>query len=127
MKQAHHGHGHHHHSEDAGASGQVPSATSGSAPTSSDLASQIISKVDANGDGSLSLDEITSGLGANTSSTASGSSAFSGAFAKLDANGDGALSASELSAALQALQQSLTAQFASTAASSIEAQAVTSV
>ena len=71
-----------------------------SAPSGSDLASQIISSLDQNGDGSLSLDEISKGL---SSASSNGTSTdYANAFAKLDTNGDGSLSADELTSALKA-------------------------
>jgi len=78
-------------------------------PTSADIASRIIGKVDTDGDGSLSADEIKAALlgSASTSnpSTAasSASDGFSKAMAKLDTDGDGKLSANELSTAIDGL------------------------
>ena len=66
-------------------------------PSAEDIAGKILSKVDTNGDGKLSLDEIKAALGGDsTSSTASND-----AFAKVDTNGDGAISADELTAAIK--------------------------
>ena len=85
-------------------------------PTSADVAKQLISNLDANGDGSLSLSEVQAALGGNpasaTASTASTSasdplSQLTQAFAKVDGNGDGQLSSDELAAVLdKALQSS---------------------
>jgi Ca2+-binding EF-hand superfamily protein len=88
-----HGGGHHHHHA-GGAS-------------STDLASQLISGADGNGDGVLSPDEVAQALGiaAPAASTASTpSDAFSQLFSQMDANGDGSLSASELTSAIDAFR-----------------------
>ena len=75
-------------------------------PTSAQVAKGLISTLDGNGDGSLSLSEITSALSQTTGSTAGGgTSGLSAAFAKIDANGDGTLSADELAAALDTAVQ----------------------
>src|SRR6185437_2787958 len=72
----------------------------------SDVANQMITQLDSNGDGQLSLSEIENALsGANgTTSGASGSdpsiNGLAAAFAQVDANGDGELSADELTNAL---------------------------
>jgi len=93
-----------------------------SAPPSADsVASGLISQLDSNSDGSLSLAEVTqamTGQGnstgtASTQATDSGavstqataSNAVASAFAKLDTNGDGQLSSSELAAAITSLNQ----------------------
>jgi Ca2+-binding EF-hand superfamily protein len=68
-------------------------------PSSSDVAAKLIGTADTNGDGALSLDEVGTALGQDTTS---GADALSQAFAKVDTNGDGQLSASELSTALDA-------------------------
>jgi Ca2+-binding EF-hand superfamily protein len=68
-------------------------------PSSSDVAAKLIGTADTNGDGALSLDEVGTALGQDTTS---GADALGQAFAKVDANGDGQLSASELSSALDA-------------------------
>ncbi|WP_293372560.1 EF-hand domain-containing protein [Phenylobacterium sp.] len=80
-------------------------------PTASSIASQIMSVADTNGDGSLSLSEIETAIGADSASgtnttsgsdTASGSNALTQAFNAIDTNGDGEISASELTDALSA-------------------------
>ncbi|HQN50286.1 MAG TPA: EF-hand domain-containing protein, partial [Phenylobacterium sp.] len=68
-----------------------------SPPSASDIASQLISDSDTDGDGVLSLDEIKSKL-SDTSDTDS----LQARFDDLDSDSDGALSASELSSALEA-------------------------
>jgi Ca2+-binding EF-hand superfamily protein len=68
-------------------------------PASSDIAQQVISAADADGDGSLSLDEVEKALGQDT---ASGADGLSQAFAQLDTNGDGKLSQDELASAIDA-------------------------
>ena len=83
-------HHHHHHAHQA--------QGGGSAPTSTDLASQILSADDTNGDGQLSLSEIENALGT------SASTGLTSAFNSLDTNGDGQLSASELSTGISAFQ-----------------------
>ena len=79
-------------------------------PTSSQVAQGLISTLDSNGDGSLSLSEITNALngsgGTSGSSQTSGtSSGLSAAFGKIDTNGDGQLSADELASALTTAAQ----------------------
>ncbi len=80
-------------------------------PSPADVAAKVIKAVDTNGDGSLSLSEVETALGLNSTSgsdTTSGASSNSGAdalspaFGKIDANGDGQISADELTNALQA-------------------------
>ncbi len=68
-------------------------------PTSSDIAAKVIGTADTNGDGALSLDEVESALGQDTTS---GADALGQAFAKVDANGDGSIDANELTTALDA-------------------------
>ena len=81
-------------------------------PSASDFASKLIGQVDANGDGSLSLDEIKStlekaGLTQTSKSTsASNSDPLAQAFGKLDSNGDGKLDSTELASALEAMMKS---------------------
>lgn len=101
-----------------GASGQFSSDTLSSLlsvqqedPTSSDIASKLISDADTDGDGALSLDEIKKALtgdeSAQTSSTPTASStddSLSKALSKLDTNGDGKLSSSELASALDSFK-----------------------
>jgi Ca2+-binding EF-hand superfamily protein len=82
-------------------------------PSAANVASQVMSAVDTNGDGSLSLSEIETALGADTSSGADASpiaSAISQAFSQIDTNGDGEISANELTNALQAQNQAQGAQ-----------------
>jgi hypothetical protein len=67
-------------------------------PSASDLASKLVSAADADGDGSLSLDEITQALSGKQKG---GASKTSDAFNSLDADSDGKLSAGELTAGLQ--------------------------
>jgi Ca2+-binding EF-hand superfamily protein len=76
-------------------------------PSSSDVAAKLIGTADTNGDGALSLDEVESALGQDTTS---GADALSQAFAKVDANGDGQLGADELSSALDAQNSASVAQ-----------------
>jgi len=93
-------------------------------PSVSDVANAVISSVDTNGDGEISLSEFENALGGGSSNTASTSSASSSAsssaastasaedtvlaagFAKLDTNGDGEISASELTTEIQKALQS---------------------
>jgi Ca2+-binding EF-hand superfamily protein len=72
-----------------------------SPPTASDLAQQMISQLDTDGDGSLSADEITKALGSTSQLS---SDQVASAVSQLDTNGDGKLSADELTAGLQAAQ-----------------------
>jgi Ca2+-binding EF-hand superfamily protein len=68
-------------------------------PSSADIAQQVISAADSDGDGSLSLDEVEKALGQDTTN---GDAGLSQAFAKLDTNGDGKLSQDELASAIDA-------------------------
>ncbi len=79
-------HHHHHHAHHA---------------SSADLAQQIFGQADANGDGALSADEISSALGQDATSA---STSLTQAIAKLDTNGDGSLSTAELTAAIDAFR-----------------------
>src|SRR5262249_42915295 len=87
-------HGHHH-------------GHGGAPPSASDAANSIISAFNTDGADGLSLDEVTSALGGQSSS-----SALSSTFASLDADGDGILSAQELSAAIQSQLQAAQAAYA---------------
>jgi hypothetical protein len=69
-------------------------------PTASDVASKILSNLDTDKDGSLSLDEATKALESKSGKTQDLSSPFS----KLDTNGDGKLTNQELTTALEAYQ-----------------------
>jgi Ca2+-binding EF-hand superfamily protein len=74
-------------------------------PTASSVAAKVIGAADTNGDGSLSLSEVETALGQDTTTGAeasSGANALSQAFSSVDANGDGQISADELTNALQA-------------------------
>jgi Ca2+-binding EF-hand superfamily protein len=77
-------------------------------PSPADVAQQVISAVDTNSDGELSLSEIENALGANGASSPTGATtslsadALSQAFSSIDTNGDGEISASELTNALAA-------------------------
>jgi Ca2+-binding EF-hand superfamily protein len=73
------------------------------------VASKVISAADTNGDGSLSLGEIETAIGADTTSSSS-ADALSQAFASIDTNGDGQVSADELTNALDAQNASKSAQ-----------------
>ena len=125
-------HGHHHHG--GGDRGAEPASAS-------DLASSIISATDTNGDGSISLDELTTaltnaqGAGATgtTSSTSAASTATSStsdlqqAFSALDKDGDGKLSAADLTSALQAFLSAQGNVSAQGLAANFSAQASTAV
>ncbi|HVY90426.1 MAG TPA: EF-hand domain-containing protein [Hyphomonadaceae bacterium] len=82
---AHHGH-HHHHAHGGG-----------KPPEASDVASSLLSSFDTDKDNGLSLSEITSALGKNSSED----DAFSQLFASLDQDGNGVLNADELTNAIQ--------------------------
>jgi Ca2+-binding EF-hand superfamily protein len=68
-------------------------------PTSADIAGKIIGVADTNGDGALSLNEVETALGSDTTSGADG---LGQAFSAIDTNGDGQISADELTTALDA-------------------------
>ena len=68
-------------------------------PSASDLAKQMISALDTDGDGQLSLSEIDNALGAESGTAGS---QIASAVSQLDTNGDGKLSADELTAGLEA-------------------------
>ena len=65
-------------------------------PSTTDIATRLISGADGDQDGALSLAEVQTALGGNTSDS------LNSAFAGIDANGDGKLSAEELTSALDA-------------------------
>jgi Ca2+-binding EF-hand superfamily protein len=67
-------------------------------PSASDLAQQMISALDTDGDGSLSADEITKALGSDSGLSAD---QVTQAVNQLDTNGDGKLSADELASGIQ--------------------------
>jgi Ca2+-binding EF-hand superfamily protein len=73
------------------------SAAAGGPASADDIASQLMSMLDANGDGSISLSEAE----------ASGNSDAASAFAALDTNGDGKIDSSELAAAVQSAGQEM--------------------
>ena len=100
--------------EGAGAAGGADSTSS------TDLADTLMGQTDQNGDGSLSLGEIETALGASSSSGAA--TTLSTAFNGLDANGDGQLSTSEISAGIDAFRA---AHHRAGAESGASAQAVT--
>ncbi|MES1157075.1 MAG: EF-hand domain-containing protein [Alphaproteobacteria bacterium] len=92
-RQAHHHHGHGH------GGGMMASA--------SDQASSILSAFNTDGSDGLSLDEVASALGQDSSSDA-----VKSVFGSLDANGDGVLSADELQTAIQSQMQAAQAAYA---------------
>jgi len=67
-------------------------------PSASDLAQQMISALDTDGDGALSAGEITKALGSDSSLSAD---QVTQAVNQLDTNGDGKLSADELATGVQ--------------------------
>ncbi|WP_372781122.1 EF-hand domain-containing protein [Phenylobacterium sp.] len=69
-----------------------------SAPSSSDLASNVLGALDTDGDGELSAGEIQTALGSKASDT------LTSAIGNLDTDADGKLSASELSTAIDAFR-----------------------
>jgi Ca2+-binding EF-hand superfamily protein len=68
-------------------------------PSSADVAGKIIGAADTNADGALSLSEVETALGSDTTS---GADALSQAFSSIDTDGDGQISAGELTSALDA-------------------------
>ena len=69
------------------------------------MAGQIVKAADTNGDGELSLAEITTAL-TPANGTAPNATSLQTAFSQLDTNGDGELSQSELAAGLAKMMQS---------------------
>jgi len=67
------------------------------AEPSTDVAEKVLSYLDSNGDGSVSSDELSTGLSSTDSSSADSSKVFSA----LDTNKDGTISLDELTASLQ--------------------------
>jgi hypothetical protein len=76
----------------------------GSPPTVSQLAKGLISALDSNGDGSLSLTEVQKTLAGPSAASALADTAVNNAFSKIDTSGDGQLSADELAAAMNGLR-----------------------
>lgn len=85
---------------EARARGRHHAHGTGQPPSPADIAARLISQVDKDKDGSLSLEEVTSALQAETGSDKA--TKLASGLASLDTNGDGKLSASELSAGLDA-------------------------
>ena len=81
-------HGHHGHR-----------AHGGKPPAASDVASSLLSSYDTDKDNGLSLSEITSALGKD--STDSTDNTFASLFGSMDTDGNGVLSSDELTAAIQ--------------------------
>ena len=102
----------HHHAQGAG---HAP-------PSSSGVASKLISLADSDGDGALGLDEIEAVLGSDGARSAD---SLTASIKTLDTSGDGKLSAAELSAALDAFRTAHQrgAAAGSGATSSVEATA----
>jgi hypothetical protein len=73
-----------------------------SPPSTADIAKGMISALDGDGDGSLSLSEVGKAITGGSTTPGHGltSAVISDAFARLDTNADGQLSADELTAAL---------------------------
>jgi hypothetical protein len=74
-------------------------------PSDQTVAGQIISAINPNGDGSLSLSQVEQTLTGSAATTSPQQQSIANAFAQLDTNGDGSLSQGELANALQSLQQ----------------------
>ena len=76
-------------------------------PSASGVAGKLISNLDANGDGTLSLSEIENALsnGASAQTSSAATASLTSGFNKIDANGDGQISQTELATALQTLVQ----------------------
>ncbi|MDB5496813.1 MAG: hypothetical protein JWP28_844 [Phenylobacterium sp.] len=89
------------------------------ASSSTDVASQMLGAVDANGDGQLSASEIQTALGSSSSDS------LTSAMSALDTNGDGQLSATELSTAIDAFRAAHNRGGSDTGATTSSAQAVT--
>ena len=81
-------------------------------PSASSVAGKLISNLDADGDGSLSLSEIEKALsnGASAQTSSATTASLTSGFNKIDANGDGQISQTELTTALQALVQDAQSQ-----------------
>ena len=78
------------------------------APKASDLVNKLITRLDTDGDGQVSLDEIQSALSKPEKASTTGTAQQpdrSAAFAQIDTSGDGQLSADELLAALNAMHK----------------------
>jgi Ca2+-binding EF-hand superfamily protein len=108
LQGAHKGHHAHHHAPPADVDDpddpDAATATQGGRPSAADLSAKMISALDTDGDGSLSLDEIEAALQNDGSDASKGSNTLGSAVAKLDTDGDGKLGAAELTSALQAFR-----------------------
>ena len=76
-----------------------------SQPSDQTVAGQIVSAINPNGNGSLSLSQVEQSLTGSSATTSPQQQSIANAFAQLDTNGDGSLSQGELANALQSLQQ----------------------
>ena len=91
-----------------GRGGPPPSGGGGpQAMSSADIASQLLSDLNTDGEDVLSLDEVGGALGDSDSS-----SQVSSGFSKLDTDGDGKLSLAELTTAIESYTQSNLSRFA---------------
>lgn len=90
--------------------GGPPPGAMGAPPSSSDIASDLLSDTDTDEDGALSPTEITEALGVEDSAETRS------AFSALDSDGDGKLSLAELSAALDQYLKAGAERFATQAA-----------
>lgn len=84
-----------------------PPGAMGPPPSSSDIAAQLLSDLDSDGEEGLSLEEVSAAVNedASTSETSSG-------FSSLDSDGDGTLSLAELSAAIDVYMNANLSRFA---------------
>ena len=127
-KPVHHGGGHAGHrfgSDTLSAliSSQTDEASDPTAATSgaAKAAQTLVGVEDANGDGALSADEVTSAL--TRSGSRLGADAVKTAVASLDANGDGQISRAELTQAIQSFLTTQAGAGATAAATSADASA----
>jgi Ca2+-binding EF-hand superfamily protein len=81
-------------------------------PSASNVAGKLISNLDTNGDGTLSLSEVEKALsnGGAVQTSSAATASLTSAFNKIDTNGDGQISQSELTTALQTLVQDAQSQ-----------------
>lgn len=77
----------------------MQSVSRGERPSFEDMAQELLGSLDSDSDGSISLDEFSTAMSSNSSSSETSASSI---FSLIDSGGDGSISTQELAAALEA-------------------------